>query len=147
MKDNYNNIDIVQAVAPVAVLDETVPAAKEIDLAGAMSAVIEVSCGAKGAGDTGTITLKVEHADDDGTGSSGTYASVEEKDMLGVTPASGVILTLVGGAVAAKTYKFGYVGGKRFIKLTLAEADSNATGTIMGINVIKGHLENSPPIS
>ena len=147
MKDNYNNIDIVQAVAPVTVLNDTVPAAKEIDLAGGMSAVIEVSCGAKGAGDTGTIALKVEHADDDGTGSAGSYASVEGKDMLGVTPVSGVVLTLPGGAVAANVYKYGYVGGKRFIKLTLTESDSNATGTIIGINVIKGHLENRPPIS
>ena len=146
MKDLYNHIEFVQAIKPVLVLDNIVPAAATVDLAGFNSAVIEVSCGAKGAGDTGTITLKVEHVDDDGTGSSGTYASVEEKDMLGVTPASGVILTLVGGAVAAKTYKFGYVGEKRFIKLTLAEADSNATGTIMGINVIKGHLGNSPPL-
>lgn len=147
MKDLYNNLDIYQAIAPVLVLDATVPAAKEVDLAGCNAAVIEVSCGAKGSGDTGTITLTVTHADDDGTGSSGSYGNVEAKDILGATPSSGLILTLGAGAVAAATYKFGYVGGKRFIKLTLAENDSNSTGTIMGINVIKGALLDAPPIS
>lgn len=147
MKDLHNNIALVQVVAPVKVLDATVPSAVAKDLAGCNSAVIEVSCGAKGSGDTGTITLTLTHADDDGTGSAGDYGNVAAADMLGVTPSSGLILTLAGGAVAAAVYKFGYVGGKRFLKFTLAEADSNATGTIMSITLVKGHLLDVPPIS
>jgi len=147
MKDLYNHLTLVQAVAPVNVLDATVPSAVEVDLANFNSAVIEVSCGAKGAGDTGTITLTLTHADDDGTGVAGSYANVATADMLGVTPSSGVILTLASGAVSAAAYKFGYVGGKRFIKLTLAEAGSNATGTIMSLSVIKGHGLDVPAIS
>lgn len=147
MKDLYNHIVPVQAVAPVNVLDATVPAAVEVDLAGFNSAAIIVNCGAKVAGDTGTITLTLDHADDDGTGSAGDYANVAAADVLGVTPSSGVILTLATAAVAAAVYKFGYVGGKRFIKLTLAEAGSNATGTIMAITVVKGHGQDVPPIS
>ena len=144
MKDLYSNTEIVQVVAPVKVLDETVPAAVAKDLAGFNSAIIEVSCGAKDAGDTGTITLKLEHADDNGSGAAGTYANVGAADMLGVTPASGIVLTLAGGAVSAAVYKFGYVGGKRFLRFTLAENDSNATGTIMAINLIKGHPLDAP---
>lgn len=147
MKDLYNHITPVQAIAPVNVLDATVPAAKEIDLAGFNSAVIEVSCGAKVAGDTGTITLKLEHADDSSTpGTAGDYANVAAADVQGVTPSSGIILTLAAAAVAAAVYKIGYIGGKRHIKLTLAENDSNATGTIIGINVIKGHGLDIPAI-
>jgi len=147
MKDLHNNIKVVQAVAPVNVLDATVPAAVEVDLKGFNSAEIEVSCGAKGAGDTGTITLQLTHADDDGTGVAGSYSNVAAADVLGVTPSSGIILTLASGAVGAAVYQFGYVGGKRFIKLTLAENDANSTGTIMAINVIKGHGLDAPAIS
>lgn len=148
MKDLYNHIELVQVIAPVTVLDATVLDAVAKDLAGFNSAVIEVSCGAKGAGDTGTITLKLEHADDSTTpGTAGAYAEVESKDVQGVTPESGIILTLAAGAVAAAVYKIGYVGGKRHIRLTLAEKDSNSTGTIIGINLIKGHGLDVPAIS
>ena len=145
MKDLYSKLSIVQAVAPVNVLDNTVPAAVEVDLANYNSALLAISCGAKGAGDTGTITLKLEHADESATpGTAGSYANVAAADVLGATPSSGIILTLSGGAVAAAVYKIGYVGGKRHIKLTLAEANANSTGTIMAINVIKGHPLDAP---
>jgi hypothetical protein len=150
MKDLYNHIVPVQIVAPVKVVDNTVPAAVEVDLAGFNSAVIEVNCGAKAAGDTGTITLKLEHADDSAVpGVAGTYAEVEAVDMQGVTPAAGtgIILTLATGAVAAAIHKLGYIGGKRHLKFTVAENDGNATGTMMAISLIKGHGLDVPAIS
>ena len=148
MKDLYNNLSLVQVIAPVKVLDDTVPDAVAVDLAGYNSAVIEVSCGDKAAGDTGTVTLKVEHADDSTTpGVAGSYDSVATADMLGVTPSSGIILTLEAAAVAANIYQFGYVGGKRHLKFTIAENGSNATGTIMSVSLIKGHGLDVPAIS
>ena len=149
MKDLYNHITPVQIVAPVNVLDATVPAAVEVDLAGFNSGVIEVSHGAKVDGDTGTITLKLEHADDSAVpGVAGTYAEVEAVDMQGVTPATGtgIILTLAAGAVAAAIHKLGYIGGKRHLKFTVAENDANATGTMMAISLIKGHGLDVPAI-
>jgi len=148
MKDLYNHVDIAQAVAPVLVLDATVPAAAEVDLQGFESAVIEVSVGLKSA-DAGTITLTLTHADDDGTGAAGDYANVAAADVEGVTPSSGLILTIDCDSddYTSQVFKFGYVGGKRFIKLTVAEAGANAAGVILGINVIKGHGVNVPPIS
>ena len=148
MKDLYSNIDTVQVVAPVNVLDSTVPEAVVEDLAGFNSAVIEISNGAKAAGDTGTITLKVEHADDGAAtpGVAGSYDEVEAVDLQGVTPTAGtgIVFTLAAGAQAAAITKIGYIGGKRWLKFTLAEADSNATGTIIGINLIKGHPLDAP---
>ena len=147
MKDLHSHIKPVQSIVPVTILDATVPTAVETDLADFNSAEIEISCGAKGAGDTGTITFTLTHADDDGTGSAGDYANVAAADVLGVTPSSGVILTLAAGAVAAAVYNFGYVGGKRFLKLTAAETGSNATGTIVSATIIKGHGGDRPAIS
>lgn len=147
MKDLHNRLVLVQAQKPILVLDATVPAAAVVDLAGWNSAAIEFNAGTKGAGDTGTITLQLEHAPDDGTGSAGAYANVVAADMLGVVPAAGIIYTLAGGAVAAKIYQCGYVGDKRFLRFTLAENNGNATGTILAITLIKGHGIDKPAIA
>lgn len=148
MKDSYTHLVPVVAVVPVKVLDATVPAAAEVDLVGFNSALIEISCGSKGAGDTGTIDVALTHADDDGTGAAGSYADVAAKDVLGVTTVtSGVIKNLAAGAVAAGIAKVGYVGGKRFIKITVTETGANSTGTMMAINVIKGHGQDAPAIA
>jgi hypothetical protein len=143
VKDLYSNISLVQAVAPVNVLDATVPTTVEIDLQGFDSCVIEISHGAKAVGDAGTIDVTLTHADDDGTGSSGDYANVAAADVLGVTPSSGVVFNLAAGAVDAAVARVGYVGGKRFIKAAVTETGDNATGTIMSITIIKGHPDNT----
>jgi hypothetical protein len=142
MKDLYSKIKVVKVYAPILVLDATVPAAVEVDLKGFNSAVIEISNAAKPAGDTGTTTIALSHADDDGTGTAGAYTDCVVADVNGLAAvASGVIFTLATAAQVAAVTQVGYVGGKRFIKITTAEANSNATGTIIGVNVIKGDAE------
>lgn len=145
MKDNYNNLEITQAIFPVLILDATVPSAAEVDLQGFNSATVEISVGLKSA-DTGTITFTLTHADDDGTGSAGSYSNVAAADVLGVTPSSGVVFTidLDDDDTTSLVQKIGYVGGKRFIKITVAEVGSNATGVIAGVNVVKGHALDAP---
>ncbi len=143
MKDLYSKINLVQAVVPVLVVDSTVPTTVEIDLKGYNSCVIEITHAAKPVGDTGTIDVTLTHADDDGTGASGSYANVATADVNGVTTVtSGVILNLATGLVAAAVHKVGYVGGKRFIKAAVTESNSNSTGTYMAITIIKGNPEN-----
>ena len=150
MKDLYNNIVCDQVIAPVLVLDATAPAAVEIDLVNFDSAVLEFCIGLKSV-DTGTVTFTLTHADDDGDGAADSYANVEAKDMLGVTPSSGLILTVdVDGDADVETSmnkQFGYVGGKRFLTLTPAEVGDNANGVIMAVNVIKGHGLDKPAIA
>lgn len=145
MKDLHSNIDIVAAIVPVLVLDATVPDAVEVDLQAFDSAEIEVSVGVKSV-DTGTITVKLEHADDDGTGSAGSYANVAAADVLGVTPSSGIIHTVDCDADASTSdvFRYGYIGDKRFIKVTIAEVGSNANGVILGVNVVKGNPNLGP---
>ena len=142
MKDLYNHIEFVQAIKPVLVLDNTVPAAAIVDLAGFNSAVIELSVGLKSA-DAGTITLKAEHSD------ATNFANVAAADMQGVTPAEGVIYTIDADSddSTSRIVKFGYVGGKRYLKLTIAEVGANANGVILGVTVVKGHGLDVPPIS
>ena len=142
MKDLYNHIEFVQAIKPVLVLENIVPAAATVDLAGFNSAVIELSVGLKSV-DEGTITLKAEHSD------ATSFAAVAAADMQGVTPAEGVIYTIDADSddSTSRIVKFGYVGGKRYLKLTIAEVGENANGVILGVTVVKGHGLDVPPIS
>ena len=141
MKDLYNHIEFVQAIKPVLVKDNTVPTAATVDLAGFNSAVIELSVGLKSA-DAGTITLKAEHSD------TTSFANVAAADMQGVTPAEGVIYTIDADSddYTSRIVKFGYVGGKRYLKLTIAEVGTNTNGVILGVTVVKGHGLDVPAI-
>jgi len=142
MKDLYSHVEFVQAIKPVLVLDDTVPDAATVDLAGFNSAVIELSIGLKSA-DAGTITLKAEHSDTD------QFTDVAAADIQGATPTDGVIYTIDcdNDAYTSKIVKFGYIGGKRYLKLTVSEVGSNANGVILGVTVVKGHGLDVPAIS
>lgn len=141
MKDLYNNIDIDVILAPVVVSATAVHT--DIDLAGANSAVLEINTGVDagtGLSSSHKLVFTLEDSND-GT----TYAAVETADMLGVTVGTGgVILTIDSTDEDNTLYKFGYVGGKRYLQLTYTE-----TGVVsipMAINLIKGHLLDVPAL-
>ena len=141
MKDLYNNLDIESILDPVTI--DGSDNEDDIDLAGANSAVLLFSLGDGTVSDSNKLTIKLEHADDDGTGSAGSYSEVEAKDVLGVDSVSdGVILSIEDDE---QVYKRGYVGGKRFLKVSWTAVSSFDCPT--GIALIKGHLLDVPPIS
>ena len=145
MKDLHDNIDIAPVVLP-KLFTTGVTGTAEIDLVGYDSAELEVTAGAPGdtLGAAVKFTVTTTHADDDGTGSAGAYENVEADDVLGVTPAEGVCLTIDADAEASQVYRFGYVGGKRFVKVLVTAVGTHTTGTIVGVNVVKGHPLEAP---
>jgi hypothetical protein len=149
MKDLYNNLEVVSIIDPVTVTNGGAPAAVEdIDLAGFNSALIVYSVGTEAGTLSETLyhTLKLEHADDDGTGSAGDYSEVAAADVLGVTPAQGIIFTIDDPAKDNAVYKCGYVGGKRFLKITAAETGATS-GCPISVVLVKGHGLDVPAIS
>jgi len=145
MKDLYNSLQPVKVVVPMLLVDAASPAAVEKSLAGFNSALIIIDNAAKPAGDTGTITLKLEHADDGTTfDTAGSYSDVAAADVLGATPASGIVFTLGAAAQAAAITKIGYVGGKKWLKFTLVENNANSTGTQISVTLIKGNALDVP---
>lgn len=150
MKDLYSNIDVsaTYAILPVTGSNGSAPSAIEMDLQGANSAVILIAVGTAGSTPDGSNywTFTMEHADDDGTGSADSYAAVAAADVQGVTPSTGVVLTVDGAADDDQILKIGYVGGKRFVKITPAET---GTGPDLpqAVILIKGNLLDAPPIS
>jgi len=143
MKDLYNHIVPAVVMAPVAVTAHT--SNEDIDLAGYNSCLIMAVTGAGTIDGTNFMSFRISHADDDGTGSAGSYAYVEDKDLLGAgTVTDGIPETPVINAEDS-VFTVGYVGGKRFLKIELREAA--ATNAIIGLYVIKGHPLDVPAIS
>lgn len=136
MKDLYNNIEVVSVLDPISVTANATYS--DIDLAGFNSACLLISVGLDANfDDSNKWVFTLKHGDD-GT----TYANVETDDMLDLTVASGVVLTIDAATKDNTLYKIGYVGGKRYLELTCTE-----TGTIeapLSIVLIKGHPENAP---
>ena len=146
MKDLYNNIAVSMDFEAQTI--SATQTAVEIDLAGCNSAVFAIAFGEEGGTLSGSLgwTVTMTHADDDGTGSAGDYANVEAKDVQGVTPSSGIIITLDAAAEDSTVYKVGYIGDKRFVKLLLSEVGTTA-GIPVTILTIKSHLQDVPVVA
>jgi hypothetical protein len=134
MKDQYHSLAVAQLLAVAAYDADNTPAA--VDLKGFESATIELAIGAGGI--TFTSSNKIEfvltHSDDDSS-----YTNVASADMLGgLTVTSGIIKSLVAAHAAATVEKFGYVGGKRYLKLLADFSGTHGTATPLAACVIKG---------
>ncbi len=142
MKDLHNNIDITSLLDPIAV--STTQTITDIDLAGSNAVEIVIAAGLDaGTGLSSSHKIVFVLSDSpDGT----TYTAVEDADMLGVSSiSSGTILTIDATDKDETTYRFGYVGGQRYLQLV-----GTVTGTIsmpMSISLVKGHMGDSPVIS
>lgn len=111
-----------------------------LDLRGFRGALVGVAFGANG-GDTlsGTnkFTVLVEHAEDAGADTPGDYASVGTDDVVGVTPASGIVITVDDAAEDDKVYQFSYVGDRRYLKVTVTPAGTLTNGNPVAVSLIK----------
>ncbi len=121
MRDLHDNIAHVTAVAPRTIAGSNL-ASGDIDLAGFNAVEIVAFLGdidELGGSPVGAAKLevKLEHADDDGSGVPAAYANVGLADVLG--PSS-----VTNGIVASTTtdnnfLEVGYLGDKRFLRVTL----------------------------
>ena len=88
------------------------------------------------------IDVHVEHAADDGTGAPGSYADVATGDIDGddVTVSSGILASLTDDRSA---YSFGYIGSRRFVRVTL-EPTGLTNGGPVGLVLLQGHAHLAP---
>ncbi|MFQ5954715.1 MAG: hypothetical protein ACE5JZ_06610 [Kiloniellales bacterium] len=145
MRDLHNNIAHAVAVAPQVISGSNLTSGN-IDLQDFNSAEVVAFLGdidELGGSPVGAakLEMKLEHADDDGTGSPGTYANVALADVLGPTSVS-------SGIVASTTtdqniLAVGYVGEKRFIRVTLVPTGLTNGGPVSAW-VTKGHPRHAP---
>jgi hypothetical protein len=145
MHDIYNNIGIAQALTPQTIQASALDSGN-IDTRGAEALCVVVLVGA--VADTldasHRIDVKIEHADDDGTGSPGTYAACADTDVQGFTGlSSGIFKSIAATGDKSKRYAIGYAGGKRFVKVT-ATPVSISTGGAIAMLTLKGNPSLKP---
>ena len=140
MKDLHNSIDIIKVLHPIGITATAIYT--DLDLVDANSAELVIDIGLDAAL-TGSAYWEFTLKDSaDGV----TYAAVEDADMLGVEDiVAGLILTVNDTDEDNTIYNFGYVGGKRYLDLTVTEAGTPLTGP-MSIMIIKGNLLDSPAL-
>lgn len=114
-----------------------------IDLAGFEGALVLGIVGAEGVTLSGTdkIELELEESDDDST-----YTDVAAADMVGGEKASGgKFATFDANAEAPAVQPVAYVGSKRYIRGVANFSGTHATGTPVGIAVVRGFARHASP--
>jgi hypothetical protein len=145
MRDIVNNTGFVQVMNP-----QTVQAAAlnsgNIDLQGADALAVAVLVGNIADTLSGSVRLdlKIEHAEDDGTGAPASYANCTDEDVLNYSGlAAGVFKSLTANTDKNKRYVIGYRGGRRFVRVT-ATPVSLATGGAVAMLALKGESTQKP---
>lgn len=140
MKDMHSSCRVTLAIGAAVLAADNTPAA--VDLQGYSSAELVLAIGIGGItfDASNKIEFKVTDSDDNST-----YAAVETADMLGVTIASdGIVKSLIAAHAAAAVYRFGYVGGKRYVKVLADFTGTHGTGTPIAATWVLGHAQDGP---
>jgi len=127
MRDLANNIGVALALSP-AVQSATIKG-NTIDTAGFGSVAFVINTGAIAS--AGDFTVKVQESN---TTTDGDFTDAVAADLTGDTlPAS------VG---ADSSYKVGYVGSKRFVRVVATK--NGGTSVAIGAVAVKGHADSRP---
>lgn len=143
MRDLVSKLKLVQVFGPITIsADQT---AVVTDLQGYNSAVVEVAVGVGGItfDADNRVEFKLEHSDDNVTYTSVTAADLEGADVP-ATVTTGYYLSLIAAHAAATVQKFGYIGGKRYLRHDIEFTGTHGTGTPISVTLIKGDAEQQP---
>ncbi|MDD9901052.1 MAG: hypothetical protein OXT65_08755 [Alphaproteobacteria bacterium] len=145
MHDIVSNLGIAQVLAPQTIQASALDSG-DIDTQGTETLAVAILVGeiADTLDASNRIDLTIEHADDDGTGSPGSYSDCTDDDVLNFTSlSSGVFESVDDAAKENKRHVIGYRGGKRFVKVT-ATPVSLATGGPVAMMALTGNLAQKP---
>lgn len=134
MQDLHNKIEVRRMISPTRVTDNTAQVSQIIDLQGYDSVEVIVNTGTLADADA-TFTALLE----DGNASNlSDNAAVATADRLGSLP-SFVF------SDDDKVFKCGYVGGKRYIRLTITPANNTGNADISAIAVLSMAMKQPTP--
>lgn len=134
MKDMTNCLHPLRVISPVSVADTTAQVGQIIDKKGFESLTYVIATGSIADADA-TFTVLLEESDD--SGMSGATA-VADADLLGTE-----VLAAFGFADDDETRKLGYVGSKRYTRLTITPV-ANASAAVLAAVAILGHPMIAP---
>jgi len=134
MKDLASNIDVKRVISPVSVADNTAQVGQIIDRRGFDSVTFLIATGSVADADA-TFTVLLEESDD--SGMSGGNA-VADADLIGTEALAGFQFDDDN-----ECRKLGYVGGKRYLRLTITPAN-NASAALLAAVAVLGHPALAP---
>ena len=134
MKDLASNIDVKRVISTVSVADNTAQVGQIIDRRGFDSVTFLIATGSVADADT-TFTVLLEESDD--SGMSGGNA-VADADLIGTEALAGFQFDDDN-----ECRKLGYVGSKRYLRLTITPAN-NASAALLAAVAVLGHPSLAP---
>jgi len=139
MRDLYNDFKAELGMAAAAKAKASSPFAGEvIDLKGYEGLRFDCIAGALG-NEINTYTFSLTECDT----SNGTFTDVNSGDILGTYP----VFTKSASVDNSNTVKsFGYIGKKRYVKLSLVVAGSGNGNGVVGAVAVKGRPRHAPAV-
>ena len=135
MRDLFNNITPVGAVGQViTATDNTAIVSAIVDTQGADSLTFVIATGTLADADA-TFATTIQHGD---AANLSDAESVPAAQLLGTTTAASFTFAADG-----KAFKLGYVGSKRYVRVTVTPS-ANTGNAPIAIVPILGHLDHAP---
>ena len=128
MRDAFNNIDALKCIAPVVIGDDTASVGATIDRQGFDSLTYIIATGVL-ADANATFAILLQESNDSGMSGA---TSVADADMLGTEALAGFDF-----GDDSETRKLGYIGDKRYTRLTLTP-NGNAGSAPVSVVAILG---------
>jgi hypothetical protein len=132
--DLHNNINPIRAISPVSVADNTAQVSQIIDRRGYGALEFIIATGSIGDADA-TFTILVE---DGSEANLSDAAAVADEQLLGTEVLAGFQFDSDD-----KTRKIGYIGNKRYVRLTITPA-GNASAALLSAVAVLGCPELAP---
>ena len=137
MRSLLNNIDVKRVISPVSVADTTAQVGQIIDRQGYNSLLYLIATGSIADADA-TFTVLLEESDD--SGMSGAVA-VDDKYLVGTEVLAGFQFDDDN-----ECRKLGYVGNKRYTRLTVTPV-ANASAALLSAVAVLGNPANAPTVN
>ncbi len=127
MRDAFNNINPIRCISPVVIGDDTPSVGATIDRQGYDSLTYVIATGTLADIDA-TFAILLEESDD--SGMSGASA-VADSDLLGTETLAGFTFTHDD-----ETRKLGYLGDKRYTRLTLTPTNNSGSAPVSVVAIL-----------
>ena len=134
MRDGMNNIHPLRALSPVSVADNTAQVSQIIDRRGYESLTFLIATGSLADADA-TFAVLVEDGEDSGLSDA---AAVADEQLVGTEALAGFQFD-----DDDETRKIGYVGDKRYVRLTVTPT-GNGSAALLAAIALLGHASLVP---
>lgn len=137
MKDLFNNINVKRVLSPASVADNTAQVGQIIDRQGFESLTYLIAAGSLADADA-VFTVLLEDGDASNLSDA---AAVADAQLLGTE-----LLAAPLFSDDDKVFKLGYMGNKRYTRLTITPS-ANASAALLAAVAVLGHPNVAPTVN